>query len=259
MTSSLDRVLSDRFARQHEELPEADFAEVRRRARRLSSQLTAATVGRRLLSRRLPTRVLLVAAVIAIAAVGAATALAVHALTQSPVTQGFSALDDPSLPPAPASVMRQFSYFGAGDIEPKEVGDGMYLGQRDGALCADVIHGFGGCEDHLDGDVWLQGDEGREYDAETAPFQVHLYGFARDDVATIRVTTADGTTVALPVVHNAFQATFKNTAFADITAIEVVYSSGQTTSLDPSKYFPKLPPTLNLTTPTGTTTMTRTN
>jgi len=155
--------------------------------------------------------------------------------------------------------MRQFSYFGAGDIQPKEVGDGMYLGQRDGALCADVIHGFGGCTDRLDGDVWLQGDEGREYDAETAPFQVHFYGFARDNVAAIRVATANGNTVTLPVVHNAFQTTFKNTTFADIAAIEVVYRSGQTASLDPSKYFPKLPPTLTLTTPTGTTTMTQTN
>lgn len=258
MTSSLDRVLTDRFARQHDELPEADFADVRRRARRLSPDRLD-TSPRRRLSWRLPTRVALVAAVTAIAAVGTATAFAVRALTQSPVTQGFSALDDPSLPPAPASVMRQFSYFGAGDIQPKEVGDGMYLGQRDGALCAVVIHGFGGCTSNLDGDVWLQGDEGREYDAETAPFQVHLYGFARDDVATIRVTTADGTTVALPVVHNAFQTTFKNTTFADIAAIKVVYSNGQTTSLDPRKYFPALPPTLTLTTPTETTTMTQTN
>lgn len=258
-TSSLDRLLSDRFARHHEELPETDFADVRRRSRRLSAHPAAVTAaGPRRLSRRLPSRVLLVAAVVAIAAVGAATAFAVRVLTQSPVTQGFSALDDPSLPPAPASVMRQFSYFGAGDIEPKEVAAGMYLGQRDGALCADVIHGFGGCTDRLDSDVWLQGDEGREYDAETAPFQVHFYGFARDDVAAIRVTTRDGTTVSLPVTHNAFQTTFKNTTFADIAAIEVVYSSGQTTSLDPSKYFPKLPATLTLTTPIGTTTMTQT-
>ena len=49
MTSSLDRVLTDRFARLHEELPQADFADVRRRARRLFHRATA-TVGRRRLT-----------------------------------------------------------------------------------------------------------------------------------------------------------------------------------------------------------------
>jgi hypothetical protein len=204
----------------------------------------------------LPRQVVLLAAALALLlAVGAATAFAVQRLTEAPVTRGFSALDDPSLPVASASVR---------DLDPgvyvtKQVGDGLYLGQHGNDLCALAIHGFGGCTNQIDGDVWLQGDEGREYDAETAPFQVHVYGFARDNVAAIRVTTSDGNTVALPVTHNAFQATFKNTTFADITAIEIVYSSGQTTSLDPGKYYPAAPPTLKLIKPTGTTTMTQTN
>lgn len=254
MTSSLDRVLTDRFARQHEELQEADFADVRRRARRLSPDRLG-TSPRRRMSWRLPTRVVLVVAVIAIAALGAATALAVHALTQSPVTQGFSALDDPSLPPAPTSVRN----LDPGVYVTKQVGDGLYLGSHGNDLCALAVHGFGGCTSQIDGDVWFQGDEGREYDAETAPFQVHLYGFARDDVTAIRVTTADGNTVALPVVHNAFQTTLKNTTFADIAAIKVVYSSGQTTNVDPGKYYPAIPPTLTTITPTRTTIMTQTN
>lgn len=213
--------------------------------------------GRRV---RVPRRVALVAAVVAILlAAGTATAFAVQRLTEAPVTQGFSALDDPNLPAAPAGLFQKVG-LGSGDyLDAKQVGDGMYLARRGNALCAVVLHGFGGCTSQIDGDVWLQGDEGREYDAETAPFQVHFYGFARDDVATIRVTTADGNTVALPVVHNAFQTTFKNTTFADIAAIEAVYNSGKSTSLDPRKYYPALPPTLHLITPTGTTTMTQTN
>jgi hypothetical protein len=254
MISSVDRVLTDRFARQHDELPEADFADVRRRARRLSPDPPGISPRWRL-SWRLPTRVVLVVAVIAIAAVGAATAFAVHKLTQSPVTQGFSALDDPSLPAAPASVRN----LDPGVYVTKEVGDGLYLGSHGNNLCAVAVHGFGGCTSQIDGDVWFQGDEGREYDAETAPFQVHLYGFARDDVASVRVTTADGKTVTLPVVHNAFQTTLKNTTFAEITAMEVVYNSGQTTNVDPSKYYPAMPPTLTTITPTGTTIVTQTN
>jgi hypothetical protein len=198
--------------------------------------------------RRTRGRLALAAAALALlAGAGTATAFAVKQLTQTPVTQGFSALDDPALPAAPdtpnlpqpaGSAAGLFRELGLGNYETKQVGDGLYLARHGNSLCAAVIHGVTSCTDHLDGDVWLHGDMVREYDAETAPFQSHLYGFARDDVAAIRVTTADGNTVTLPVTHNAFQTTFKNTGLADITAIDVVYTSGQTEEINPREHFP---------------------
>ena len=213
--------------------------------------------------RRVPRRfLLLTAAVVLLAGAGTATAFAVRQLTDTPVavTQGFSALNDPALAPAPdtpdlpppaRSVMGLFRELGPGNYETKRVGDGLYLARRGSDLCGVAIHGSAQCTDHLDGDVWLQGDEGRQYDAQTAPFQVHLYGFARDDVTAIRVTTKDGNTATLPVAHNAFQATFKHTEFADITAVEVVYGSGQTSQIDPRDHFPGLPPSKAAIAPTG--------
>jgi hypothetical protein len=255
MTRTVDRVLTERFALQHDELAEADFADVRQRARRLPS-------GRRLMSWRLPTRVVLVAAVIAVTAIGAATAFAVHALTQSPVTQGFSALTDPALPDVTPTtpgltpnVDRGLREVLGDDYTAKKVGDsawlgqrgGMFLGQRGNALCEIVVPGAGQCTDHLDGDVWLMGDMGRT--SETSPFSVHFYGFARDDVAAIRVTTSNGNVTSLPVKHNAFQTILTHTSFADITAIEVVSTSGQTTAIDPRTYFPATLPPFTTTTP----------
>lgn len=246
MTDSLDRTLAERFAAQHDELPAPDFADVLRRTR----------VRQPPRSWRRQTRVVLVAAVLAIAAVGAATAFAVRSLTQSPVTQGFSALTDPALPEVTAStvgisphlagVLREV--MGPGYVA-RQVGPGMYLGQRGNALCEVVDPGAAGCTDHLDGDVWLLGDMMRAYDAETAPFRVHFYGFARDDVATVRVTTSDGTVTTVPVEHNAFETTLKNTSFADIRAVEVVSTSGQTTAIDPRTYFPATLPSFTVTTP----------
>jgi len=203
----------------------------------------------------------LIAAVLLLAGAGTATALAVQQLTDTPVsaTQGFSALDDPALAPAPntpdlpppaRSVMGLFRELGPGNYETKRVGDGLYLARRGSDLCGVSVHGSAQCTDHLDGDVWLQGDEGRQYDAQTAPFQVHLYGFARDDVNAIRVTT-HGNTATLPVRHNAFQETFKNTEFTDVTAIEVVYGSGRISQINPRDHFPVIPPSKVVLTPNG--------
>ena len=133
------------------------------------------------------------------------------------------------------------------DYTAKEVGYGMYLGQRGDALCEVVVPGAGQCADHLDGDVWLMGDMGRT--SESAPFSVHFYGFARDDIAAIRVTTSDGEVTNLTVEHNAFRTTLTNTTFADITGVESVSTSGQTTAIDPRGNFPATLPTVTVTTP----------
>lgn len=263
MTDSFDQALRERFALQRDKLLGPDFADVLRRAHRLSSRGSSSPLRLRevRLPWRLPTRVVLVAAVVVIVG-GTATAFAVRALTQSPVTQGFSALTDPTLPevtPSTAGLSpkldRMLSDVLGTDYTARQVGDvtwlgqqgGMYLGQRGDALCEVVIPGAGQCTDHLDGNVWLMGDMGRT--SETAPFSVHFYGFARDDVATIRVTTSDGEVTNVPVQHNAFQTTLTHTSFADITAIEAVSTSGQTTAIDPRRYFPATTPTFTVTTP----------
>jgi hypothetical protein len=203
----------------------------------------ALTAPRQQQARRgVPRRLVLLAASLALlVGVGTATAFAVKQLTETPVTQGFSALDDPSLPAAPdtpdlpppaRSVMGLFRELGAGNYETKQVGDGLYLARRGSELCELAIQGgTDSCKDHLSGDVWLLGEQIREYDSQTAPFEVHVYGFARDNVTAIRVATADGTTATLPVTHNSFQTTLKNTTFADVTTVEVVDTSGQATEI----------------------------
>jgi hypothetical protein len=170
---------------------------------------------------------------------GTAAAFGVRALlTNTPVTEGFSALDDPTLPSAPEGLFRDL---GSGDYQVKRVAEGMFLARRGNALCEIVLRGAGACTDHLDGDVWLFGDQVRAYDSESAPFEVHFYGFARDRVSAIRVTTSTGDARTLPVEHNAFQTVLPKTTFAEIAKIDVLDSAGNQTSIDPRMYFPVLP------------------
>jgi hypothetical protein len=125
--------------------------------------------------------------------------------------------------------------------EARTVGPHMYLAEHDGILCELVVPGSGGCTDRLDpSGVWLFGDMTRRYDSETAPFDVHLYGFAVDDVSSVDVT-ANGVAASLPVRHNAFETTLRNVAFEDISGVRVVKASGDTLQLDPAAYFPRLP------------------
>jgi hypothetical protein len=154
----------------------------------------------------------------------------------------FSALHDRSLPSPPASAMgvlrsiHDWSY-----DEARTVGPQMYLAAHGGVLCELVVHGSGGCTDRLDpSGVWLFGDMTRRYDSETAPFDVHFYGFAVDDVATVDVT-AKGVTTKLAVRHNAFDVTLRDVAFRDISAVNVVTVSGETRRLDPAECFPQVP------------------
>jgi hypothetical protein len=133
--------------------------------------------------------------------------------------------------------MDMFRALGPGPYDARQVGDGMYLARRGDVLCGVVVHGSSQCTDHLSGDVWFEGDQIRSYDAEKAPFEVHVYGFARDSVSSIRVTTANGVVLNVPVVHNAFATTLKNTTFDDITGLKVVYSSGKTEELNPRDHY----------------------
>lgn len=245
MTADFDSFLRDRFAAQDDLRGAVDLADVRSRAGRHRRQPREGSPA----TKKFPSRhTLLAVAAAALVAGGAGAGFAITAGSPPPVTQGFSALDDPSLPPAPEtddpslplpyhSVMDMFRALGPGTYEARQVGDGMYLARRGSVLCAVVLHGFSQCTDRLSGDVWFGGDQIRAYDAQTAPFKVHLYGYARDSVSSIRVTTANGVVVTAPVVHNAFQTTLKNTTFDDINGLKVVYSSGKTEDLNPRDYF----------------------
>jgi hypothetical protein len=170
-------------------------------------------------------------------------ALTAHAVSpRSAVASQFAALDDSSLPGMPDSALRvlrsihDWRYDRARTVGPK-----MYLAAHDGVLCELVTDGSGGCTDRLDpSGVWLFGDMTRRYDSETAPFDVHLYGFAVDGVSGIEVT-ANGVTTSLSVRHNAFETTLRNLSFSDISAVSVVKASGERLRLDPAAYFPHMP------------------
>lgn len=212
---------------------------------------------------RIRTRQVLLGATTALVAVGAALLVAnvlgvrvaagqarsspqpqVSSRLAGSAVSGFSVLGDRSVGAAPAAIVDELRSIHAGSYaDAKSVGDGMVLATNDGALCAWVVGGLGGCTDRLNaGDVWLAGDMIRQVDSPTAPFKVHLYGFARDGVTALRVTTAGGSTRTIPVHDNAFQATFGNTSFGDLVAIEELYASGQSVAVNPALYFPTTVP-----------------
>src|ERR1700751_1401390 len=98
MTDTLDQAMSERFALQHDELPLPDFAEVLRRATRLSVRSdhrpnTEPRVGKLLWQRSWRRRSVALVAVAVLAAVSAASAVAYHYLGPSPgFTAGLSSL-----------------------------------------------------------------------------------------------------------------------------------------------------------------------
>lgn len=181
------------------------------------------------------------AALVAATLLGVASAAPGGAPSDTGVVVGFSALSDRGLPAAPASVVAEARSLHPGSYDSlREVGPGMYFGENAGALCLFVVGGLGGCTDRLNaGDVWLAGDMVREYDSPAAPFRVHLYGVARDGVASIDVVTPHGMR-AIRTRRNAFEAVLGNTAFDDIRGIAVVYRSGERVNVDPARYFPRL-------------------
>jgi hypothetical protein len=250
VTADFEAVLQERFTAQDDLRGTVDLPDVRTRAVRHRRQPSESSPGN---TKFLSRRILVALAAAALVAAGAGAGVAITAGSPPPVTEGFSALDDPNLPPVPEtndpslplpyhSVMDMFRALGPGTYEGRAVGDGMYLARRGDVLCAVVVHGFGQCTDRLSGDVWFGGDQARSYDAQTAPFEVHFYGFARDSVSTIRVMTEHGLAVSVPVVHNAFQTTLKNTTFDEITGLEVIYSSGKTKAVHPREAGYRSPP-----------------
>ena len=155
--------------------------------------------------------------------------------------QGFSVLHNARADGAPPAVIQEWQSMHAGSYaDAKTVAAGMYLATNGDSLCARVEKGFSACtgSDLNAGDAWLQGDMVRTSDSESAPFEVNLYGFARDGVSAIRVSPASGKPIDLVVANNGFRGTLDATSFSDITGLALVYASGKTVSLDPSNYFP---------------------
>jgi hypothetical protein len=155
------------------------------------------------------------------------------------VSGGFSALDNAALKGAPSSVIEDFKSMHDGPYaDAKALGDGMYLATNNGALCAWVVGGFGQCTEKLNyDDVWLEGTERRAYDSATAPFDAELYGFARDAISSVEITTTKGERYSVPVVNNAFRVTLKDTSFADLASVEKAYVSGEKVIMDTKDQF----------------------
>jgi hypothetical protein len=162
----------------------------------------------------------------------------------SSTSTGFSALNSASLSPPPGEVIAKLQSMHPGTYaSARRVGDGMYIAENNGAICMWVDNGLGGCTDRLNaGDAWLAGDMGREFDSETAPLQIHLYGIARDTVASFSFVLENGSTVTAPVTNDAFSVTVPNTAFSDIRAITENYADGRAVALAPSTYYPQTLP-----------------
>jgi hypothetical protein len=176
------------------------------------------------------------------AAARSAQVAAPLATASGDVSDGFSALHDSSVVAAPPTVVEDFKSMHAGTYaDAKALQDGMYLATNNGSLCGWIVDGFGQCTEQLNyGDVWLEGDERRHYDSPSAPFDVHLYGFARDGITAIRVTVK-GSTESLPVTNNAFRGTIGNASFSDIESVERVYESGKATVMHTSNQLSGLP------------------
>lgn len=184
-------------------------------------------------------------AAVAIAAVVAVTALAAPSAPQSvwgpaatDITGQFAALDDASLPAAPAAITSDFADIHAGIGTARQVGDNAYLASYDGGVCVVFEPGLSGCTDHLDQGVWLLSYMIRAYDSDTAPFNVNLFGVAEDGVSSITFSLADGATTSVPVVNNAFRTTLTDATFGEIENITVNSTEGRS-ALDPTHYFPK--------------------
>lgn len=162
----------------------------------------------------------------------------------SSTSVGFSALNSAQLSAPPARVIGELQSMHPGAYtSARQVGAGMFIADNNGAVCMWVDNGLGGCTDRLNAsDAWLAGDMGRTYDSENAPFQVHLYGIARDTVSSFTFTLANGQAVTAPVTDNAFSVTVPNTTFSDVRGITETYANGRTVALDPSVYYPQTLP-----------------
>jgi hypothetical protein len=189
---------------------------------------------------------------VALMASGLCVLLASSALAASQLVGGdVSAARDPSLPRPPAAVTDEFRALGTGSVpgavlpagvpvDGRDLGNGIYVETRPGnILCVYIVNGSGQCRDAaFNGqDVWLMSDIVRQ-SGESSPFDMQVYGIAKDSVVEIDLATTHGDR-SIPVAHNAFRATLPNTVFGDIKAIRVLHTGGVTTTINPITLWPR--------------------
>ena len=240
MTDRADTMLSDRFARQRDEIVAADVLDVRARAARLEDTVSR----RRRLARRPRRRLLVAAAAAVVAAAAGATALADRFLGPSPaLTAGVSALD--RLPPVetvPDSVManldRHAAYAG---ISPSEASARMRLlrtglGQGDlyafrgtnGSVCMVLTGHVGSCIKETSmaepGVIWaVSGGTPGEASA--------IVGLASDNVTALTLAEG-GHRRSVAVINNAFYAPLAVSSDDAALALEVHFGDGSTETIE---------------------------
>jgi hypothetical protein len=73
----------------------------------------------------------------------------------------------------------------------------------------------------------------RQYDSETAPFDMFISGLARANVRSVTFTLQDGRSVSTDVVHGVFTVRLSNTQPGDVSSVSITYKSGRSTALTP--------------------------
>jgi hypothetical protein len=178
----------------------------------------------------------------------AATVLAINAVAApkhvvvASTAGNFAVLSRASARPAPASAVARFKALhpDGSFADARGTKAGIYVASYQGAICGlDPGRGVDTCTSQLRNGVVFLGSMIREWDSETAPFQVNLDGLASDGVTGIQVTLTSGRAVSVPVSDNAFSATLAGTSFSDITGLTIVNADGSTSSLDAGRYFPR--------------------
>ncbi|HKU55611.1 MAG TPA: hypothetical protein VJP41_01170 [Gaiellaceae bacterium] len=262
MTDSLDQALSERFALQHDKLPMPDFADVLRRATRLSSSESrpkAEPGVRKLGLRSWRRRSVVLVAVAALAAVGAASAVAYHYLGPSPgFTAGLSSLN--KLPPVPwpssvpeGGLANEAASTGLTPAQAEQrmrlAQSGLSLGQGDvgdidlyafpgesGSACLFVTAPLSGgiclptsnvSNPALDGVAWAAwGGDGPK--TPTGPLGV--FGLVADNVTGVEADIS-GTTRSIPIVNNSFYADYDQITSKDSIKLIVRFDDGTTRTL----------------------------
>jgi hypothetical protein len=262
MTDSLDQTLSERFALQHDELPMPDFADVLRRATRLSSseaRPNAEPGVRKLGPRSWRRRSVVLVAVAALAAVGAASAVAYEYLGPSPgFTAGLSSLNKLPPVPWPSSVPKGglANEAASTGLTPAQAEQRMRLAQSDlslgqgdvgdidlyafpgdsGSACLFVTAPLSGgiclptsnvSNPALDGVAWAAwGGDGPK--TPTGPLGV--FGLVADNVTGVEADIS-GTTRSIPIVNNSFYADYNQITSKDSIKLIVRFDDGTTRRL----------------------------
>ena len=249
MTDSLDQALSERFALQHDELPMPDFADVLRRASRISIRPEPRKRPRdyRLWGARPVLAAAIVVGVLAGAGVGIAAGVGAFEGTPAPpdVSTNFTQLNkmaDAAIQQGISATLPQVDASKAHGVIEIQTPDGpqdLWAAPNDqGGQCYFIDwandppmqdgskYGFGGgcgpsppppasspppASPISFGDVWVAGH----------PDLMTVWGTVHVDAATVQITLDDGSTVTLPVAEHAFLGSLsKGTKLVKVAAFD---------------------------------------